>query len=74
MTRCLPLLEKGNLRLVLIIRYTTTKDHIANFIKFKFDTDDLEFRELNFQFAKDFEFYLKTVRNCSNNTTLKYCT
>jgi len=53
-------------------RFTITKNHLTSFIKFKFKKDDHEFEDLNLEFVKDFEFYLRTVRNCSNNTTLKY--
>ncbi|MCD0474074.1 site-specific integrase [Flavobacterium sp. EDS] len=53
-------------------RFTITKNHLTAFIKFKFNSTDLEFTDLNLEFIKDFEFYLRTVRNCSNNTTLKY--
>lgn len=53
-------------------RFTTAKSHVTDFIRFKYRTEDIEFRELNFQFVKDYEFYLKTVKGCSNNTTLKY--
>jgi integrase len=53
-------------------RFTITKNHLTAFIKFKFNSMDLEFTDLNLEFIKDFEFYLRTVRNCSNNTTLKY--
>lgn len=57
---------------VTYIRYETAKAHVQEFLKFKYQIDDLEFRELNYEFIKDFEFYLKTVKNISNNTTLKY--
>ncbi|WP_066749905.1 site-specific integrase [Chryseobacterium glaciei] len=53
-------------------RYVTARSHVHEFILFKYKKDDLEFRELNYEFVTDYEFYLKTVRNCSNNTTLKY--
>lgn len=53
-------------------RFTITKNHVTAFIKFKFNSTDLEFTDLSLEFIKDFEFYLRTVRNCSNNTTLKY--
>lgn len=53
-------------------RFTITKNHLTAFIQFKFKTDDMEFTDLNLEFVKDFEFYLRTVRDCSNNTTLKY--
>ncbi|WP_425550359.1 phage integrase SAM-like domain-containing protein [Chryseobacterium ginsengisoli] len=45
---------------------------MQEFIFFKYQRDDLEFRELNYEFIKDYEFYLKTVQKCSNNTSLKY--
>lgn len=57
---------------VTYIRYETAKAHVQQFLKFKYEIDDMEFRELNYEFIKDFEFYLKTVKNISNNTTLKY--
>ncbi|OXA99004.1 recombinase [Flavobacterium plurextorum] len=53
-------------------RFTITKNHLTAFIKFKFKKEDLDFTDLNLEFIKDFEFYLRTVRDCSNNTTLKY--
>jgi integrase len=53
-------------------RFTITKNHLTAFIKFKFNAGDFEFADINLEFIKDFEFYLRTVRNCSNNTTLKY--
>jgi len=65
------LLGKGYARGTLQ-RFTITKNHLAAFIKFKFNKDDMEFADLNLEFVKDFEFYLRTVRDCSNNTTLKY--
>jgi len=53
-------------------RYTTARSHVAEFINYKYGREDIEFRELNYEFVKDYELYLKTVRNCSNNTALKY--
>lgn len=53
-------------------RYVTALSHVREFIQFKYNRWDLEFNELNFQFIKDYEFYLKSVRKCSHNTTLKY--
>ncbi|KPH13305.1 site-specific integrase [Chryseobacterium sp. ERMR1:04] len=53
-------------------RYVTARSHVQEFILYKYKKDDLEFRELNYEFVTDYEFYLKTVRNCSHNTTLKY--
>jgi integrase len=53
-------------------RFSITINHLGAFMKAKFNQDDLEFTDLNYAFIKDFEFFLRSVRNCSNNTTLKY--
>ncbi|MBE98681.1 site-specific integrase [Flavobacterium coralii] len=53
-------------------RFSITINHLREFINIKFNRVDMEFADLDLAFIKDFEFYLRTVRNCSNNTTLKY--
>lgn len=68
----LALVDKGEYAYGTYERYTTARSHVSEFIKYKYNRDDLEFRELNYEFVKDYELYLKTVRNCSNNTALKY--
>jgi len=53
-------------------RFVTARSHVQEFIRFKYNVADIAFTDLNYEFVKDYEFYLKTVRKCSNNTTLKY--
>lgn len=53
-------------------RYNTCRDHIIAFLKWKYGTEDIGIKRLNYEFACDLEFWLKTQRNCSNNTTMKY--
>lgn len=53
-------------------RYVTARSHVAEFIKYTYTKDDIEFRELNYEFIIGYEYYLKTVRACSNNTAIKY--
>ncbi len=55
-------------------RFQITKDHVERFILWKYNVTDIDFRELNFEFIKDFEFYLKTERKISQNTAMKYIT
>lgn len=55
-------------------RYKITKNHVREFMLYKYGVQDMEFSELNFEFVKDYEFYLKTVKNISNNAALKYIT
>ena len=53
-------------------RYKTSLDHIKKFIAYKYKVSDMVLTDMNFSFANDYEFYLKTVRSCSHNTTIKY--
>jgi len=53
-------------------RYVTARSHVEQFIKLKYKVDDLEFRQLNYEFIKDYDFFLRTIRNCQNNSTVKY--
>ncbi|MBW7890971.1 MAG: site-specific integrase [Chitinophagaceae bacterium] len=66
------LIPKGEYALGTHERFVKARSHVKEFIKYKYNRNDIEFRELNFEFVKDYEFYLKTIKNCSNNTTLKY--
>ncbi|WP_299177808.1 site-specific integrase [uncultured Chryseobacterium sp.] len=53
-------------------RYVTACSHVKEFIRYKYGRDDLSFTALDYEFIKNYNFYLRTVRNCSNNTSLKY--
>jgi site-specific recombinase XerD len=53
-------------------RYNTCRDHIRSFIAWKFGMADIDIKRLNFEFASELEFWLKTERNCAHNTTMKY--
>lgn len=53
-------------------RYVTALSHVKEFIRFKYGRDDIPFSSLNYEFIKNYNFYLRTIRNCSNNTSLKY--
>ena len=49
-------------------------ERVKEFIDFKYHLSDIEFRDLKYDFIKDYEFFLKTVKHCNNNTTLKHIT
>ena len=55
-----------------IERYETAYKHLKEFIKFQYKHEDCLFRDVNYSFIKNFEFYLKTERKCAHNTTVKY--
>jgi site-specific recombinase XerD len=55
-----------------IERYQTCYKHLKGFIKEKYKKADCRLAEVNPMFVTGFEYYLKTTRNCCNNTAVKY--
>lgn len=53
-------------------RYQTSFDHTRSFIKWKYGKDDMGIKKLDHEFIEEYAFWLKTVRSCSHNTTIKY--
>jgi site-specific recombinase XerD len=53
-------------------RYTTSLKHTIDFMKWKYNITDIDITKINHAFIADYEFYLRSVRNCANNTTVKY--
>lgn len=53
-------------------RYETTLSHISEFLNHQYRSKDIPLKKINHVFITDFDFYLRTVRGCSNNTTVKY--
>ncbi|MDD4426972.1 MAG: site-specific integrase [Paludibacter sp.] len=54
------------------IRHETSLKHIEDFLKWKYKISDIDIRKINHEFITSYEFYLKSVRNCNQNTTMKY--
>ena len=53
-------------------RYNISYNHTRDFIKWKYGTDDRDIKDLDHDFISQYAFWLKTVRNCDHNTTMKY--
>ncbi|RYY36962.1 MAG: site-specific integrase [Sphingobacteriaceae bacterium] len=70
----LALVEKGEYAIGTHVRFEIAKKHVKDYLRYKYNVEDMDFRELNFEFIKDYEFYLKTVKNISHNTAVKYIT
>jgi site-specific recombinase XerD len=47
-------------------------DHLISFLQWKHNVPDWPISDLNFAFISDFDFYLRTVRKCGHNSTMKY--
>jgi site-specific recombinase XerD len=53
-------------------RYRTSYEHTKAFIQWKYQLEDLEIKKLDYDFISDYSFWLKSVRGCAHNTTVKY--
>jgi hypothetical protein len=53
-------------------RYRTALGHVRKFIKWKYRQSDRQISELDFEFIRSYEFYLKGIRQCAHNSTVKY--
>jgi hypothetical protein len=53
-------------------RYKTSYKHTQSFLEWKYQLKDIDITKLNFEFISDYEFWLKSIRKCDHNTTMKY--
>jgi RHS repeat-associated protein len=53
-------------------RYKTSLMHTVDFLNWKFNVSDIDIRKVDHSFITEFEFYLRTVRKCANNSAVKY--
>lgn len=53
-------------------RYETSLKHTKDFILWKYKVNDIEINKIDHAFVTEYEFYLRTVRKCANNTAVKY--
>ncbi|PRY03663.1 site-specific recombinase XerD [Pontibacter ummariensis] len=53
-------------------RYTISLKHTVDFLEWKYQAPDIDIRKVNHAFITEYEFYLRSVRKCSNNTAVKY--
>ena len=53
-------------------RYNTSLKHTINFLEWKYKLSDIEISKIDHAFITEYEFYLRSVRNCCNNTAVKY--
>lgn len=53
-------------------RYKTSLKHTQDFLEWKYNVNDIELDKINHAFICDYEFYLRSVRKCANNSAIKY--
>lgn len=55
-----------------LVKYDRTYRRLEEFMKAKYKVSDIALREIDHKFVTDFEFYLRTVSRCNENTTGKF--
>ena len=53
-------------------RYKTCLMHTVDFMQWQYKISDIPITKINFAFLNDFEYYLRSVRKCGNNSAIKY--
>jgi site-specific recombinase XerD len=53
-------------------RYRIALAHARSFIRWQFQAEDLPISRLDIEFASEYEFWLKSIRRCAHNTSMKY--
>ncbi len=57
---------------ITIRRYECCARYLQELIREKYGEDDLLLREVNGEFVRSFEFYMKTEKKCQQNTVIRY--
>jgi site-specific recombinase XerD len=55
-----------------LVRFSTTLKHVQEYLKANFKTDDIFLNQLDHKFVTEFDHYLRTVKGCNHNTSIKY--
>lgn len=53
-------------------RHLTSRGHVAAFIQHQYGKEDLTWEKVDFSFLSNFEHYLKSIRKCNHNSSMKY--
>ncbi|SEO98370.1 Site-specific recombinase XerD [Mucilaginibacter gossypiicola] len=53
-------------------RYKISLSHTQRFLKWRFNLSDIPVKKVDHQFITDYDFWLRSERNCGNNSAVKY--
>lgn len=53
-------------------RYNTSLKHTKEFLLWKYGVTDISIKDIDHAFITEYEYFLRSVRKCSNNTSVKY--
>jgi integrase len=53
-------------------RHEISMNHVIKFLQYKYSRNDILLKEITPEFIREYEHYMRTVKNCAKNTTNKY--
>jgi site-specific recombinase XerD len=53
-------------------RFKISLKHLQEFIQWKYNVSDISITKIDYAFVTEFEFYLRSIKKCNNNTAVKY--
>ncbi|MDQ1138646.1 site-specific integrase [Pedobacter agri] len=53
-------------------RFQVLERHLTAFMNEKYQITDINIKNINHAFIRDFDFFLRSVNGCANNTTVRY--
>ncbi|WP_295801724.1 site-specific integrase [Mucilaginibacter sp.] len=78
----IPVFKEHNWRIAALVgkqyaagtleRYTTSLRHTIDFINWHYKAKDIEIGKIDHDFISSYDFFLRSERNCCNNTAVKY--
>jgi site-specific recombinase XerD len=77
-----PIFKEHNRRIAALVgkdyaagtleRYTTSLKHTIEFMLWQYKVGDIDIQKIDHGFISTYEFFLRSEKNCCNNTTVKY--
>lgn len=55
-----------------VLRYERTARYLFEFIKENYHLSDIPIKDIDYPFIQDFEYFVKTTKNCEQNAAIKY--
>lgn len=55
-----------------VLRYERASRYLKEFMKKEYRVNDMPLRNINHEFVSNFEFFIKTEKNCAQNAAVKY--
>ena len=55
-----------------VLRYERTARYLSEYIKENYHLSDVPIKEVDYSFIQNFEYFVKTTKNCEQNAAIKY--